>query len=121
MPRGSRFEIGERVYHNGKPYYITGMNMRICYDLIAWEYWVTYALYGDHPFESFGGKTDSTTIGPIREEQIKTKDEWSLEHEKYLLDRKKELEDEIATLSQERIDIWREVQKTADIRKRKAK
>lgn len=102
MSRGAKFVMEERVFHNGKQYFVTGIKMRIGYDVLAWEYWLSATVYGDYPPSAFGARCDVTTLGPLREEQIQTVSEWSIEREKYLIDRKAELETEITALLKEK-------------------
>ena len=83
--------VTDIVYAVGhdRPFFIIGVKMRVCYDCIAWEYWLGRGLYGDHPIEAFGQRLDVAEIGPLREEQIETESD-------RLTAMKKKLTDEIA-------------------------
>jgi len=89
MSHESKFKFGDRVClaedHQGNPWYVIGVVMRPCYDLIAWQIYLGRALYGDYEMSSFGCRCDVDTIGPLREEQIITEEAW-LEQQKAALD-----------------------------------
>lgn len=72
------FEIGDVVYVEGheRRWFVIGVVMRPCYDLIAWEYHVGQAVYGDHEMSSFGSRIDVNTIASLREEQLCREEEW---------------------------------------------
>lgn len=74
-----KFKIGDRVCeqcHEGNPWYVIGVVMRPCYDVIAWEYHLGRAIYSDHPMDYFGSRVDVATKGPLPEDQIVTEETW---------------------------------------------
>jgi hypothetical protein len=90
----SKFKIGDRVCladekQKGNPWYVIGVVMRPCYNVIAWEIYLGRATYGDYPMSAFGARCDTDTLGPLREEQVVTEHEW-------LEKQKAKLADEIA-------------------------
>lgn len=97
----SEYEIGDPVVYGEKKYFITGVKLKIGYDLILYEYWITKATYGDHPFNAFGGRCDFDTVGPLRSEQLFDPKEWAskqLETKKAEIER---LEKELFDLKEE--------------------
>lgn len=89
----AKFRFGDRVYPENaiddRAWYVIGVVMRPCYSVIAWEYTLGRATYGDYPIESFGNRCDVDTRGPFREEQLTTEGE-------RLQQQQQKLRDEIA-------------------------
>lgn len=80
-----KFNIGDVVYmqNSHRPWYVIGVAMRLSYDLIAWEYRIGRAVYGDHPMSAFGNKCDVQTDN-VREDQLTPEADW-LEEQRAIL------------------------------------
>lgn len=81
MSTQPEFGIGDVVYKrddskSARSWFIIGIVMRPCYDLIAWEYYIGHATYGDYPMSSFGNRCDVDTSGPHRFEQLVVEADW---------------------------------------------
>lgn len=98
----NKFKMDQRVFLVGKPFYVTGVRKRFSAAMIYWEYWITNAMDGDHPPESFGTRCDVESAGPIHEEQLQPVDQWNAEREKYLSDEVEKLQAELAALKKAR-------------------
>lgn len=81
-----KFQMQQMVYYQDKPWYICGTKIRFGYDLMLEEYSIVKAVYGDYPFNTFGGRTDVKTVDGVREEQLMTADEWRANRRRFLVD-----------------------------------
>lgn len=81
-----KFNIGDVVYidKSKRPWFVIGVAMRPCYNMIAWEYRIGHAVYGDHPMSAFGCSCDVTTFDNLREDQLIPELEW-IEKQKAIL------------------------------------
>jgi len=81
-----KFQLQQKVYFNDKPWYISGVKYKFGYDMILHEYSVAQAVYGDHPFNCLGRRTDVRQTDGVREEKLMTVDEWTAQRKKILVD-----------------------------------
>jgi hypothetical protein len=81
-----KFNIGDVVYiqSSNRPWFVIGVAMRPCHDMILWEYRIGQAVYGNHPMSAFGSRCDVNVADNMREEQLTPEADW-LEQQKAIL------------------------------------
>ena len=89
----NKFEIGDYVYFGDDLYFISGRNLKCGYDIFAWEYYVARPLSGQlDPSKKtkLYWKVDYETR-TVREEQMKTVEEYRQEKRDQLLKKREEV------------------------------
>lgn len=101
----NKYQLGQLVYFGNIPYWVTGVNAKIGYDHIDWEYQLTKPAYQDAEEGKAnwcGGRMDVNNVDKVKEYQIKTAKEIKAERLAVIKKRQAEIDKEIKDLETER-------------------
>lgn len=99
-----KHRLGDLVYLDGVPYWVTGLRAKIGYGILDWEYQITKPVYHGASVKNLGwiGGQIDVDNKTVREDQLASQSEEIERLKKDVEKRRKDLDSQIADLESQR-------------------